>query len=317
MIASRRARLVEPQVSPAKRRANPLAAEATSLIEELDRQPKSPIRDTELDFARMLLKLSASQRLRANNPRRDELERKLTRILLRSKASPVMFPDTARRVGRIFSLIHDLTAKELAASIKKVGYDYESYEFYEHIRQALSRGFSILKLSAREVATIFVAMDDYLILEYNIDMGAADRHIYGLQRLLGITGKRKRELFARQIFEYAANAKPARRQASGAASDKRAQPPEGVALMEDKTLARLRRRYEQRLRSTELPPSGFNTIEQARAAARLVTTYHNLRTRQIERGLEPEPQDSRVVKANSLKIAFYRVRRKPGAKAEP
>jgi hypothetical protein len=89
------------------------------------------------------------------------------------------------------------------------------------------------------------------------------------------------------------------------ANDASHSPPSQIAVM-DKTLGRLRRRYEERLQNIALPASGFVEIEQARKAGRLSATYRNLRDRQIELGLEPEPKDARVVEAERLAEAFYR-----------
>lgn len=86
-----------------------------------------------------------------------------------------------------------------------------------------------------------------------------------------------------------------------------------VVLMEDKTLSRLRDRYTKLLNTIELPENGLKTIDQARAAARLVTTYKNLTKRERERGLEPTRRDVRVIEANRLAEAFYRNRQRAGA----
>jgi hypothetical protein len=83
-------------------------------------------------------------------------------------------------------------------------------------------------------------------------------------------------------------------------------PPQATATMPDKTLDRLYERYKDRLANIELPAAGFETREQAKAARRLASTYQNLRTRQLQRRLEPEPKHSRVVEAERLAEAFYR-----------
>jgi hypothetical protein len=78
-----------------------------------------------------------------------------------------------------------------------------------------------------------------------------------------------------------------------------------VTLIEDQTLVRLRERYEARLKNTELPALDVATKEQVDAAGRLAKTFRDLRKRQSERKLEPEPSNNRVAQAESLVQAFY------------
>jgi tetratricopeptide (TPR) repeat protein len=83
-------------------------------------------------------------------------------------------------------------------------------------------------------------------------------------------------------------------------------PRQVAAVLEDSTLGRLRRRYEERLANVELPKDGFKTKKQAQAAGRLTTTYRDLRSRQLKLGLEPLSKDSRITEADRLREAFYR-----------
>jgi hypothetical protein len=88
--------------------------------------------------------------------------------------------------------------------------------------------------------------------------------------------------------------------------DPKLSPTQVAAVIRDSTLGRLLRRYEEMLLTIGLPADGFETKQQAQAAARLATTYRSLRQRQIELGLEPLPKDSRVREAERLRVAFDR-----------
>jgi hypothetical protein len=84
--------------------------------------------------------------------------------------------------------------------------------------------------------------------------------------------------------------------------------PQVVAVIEDSTLGRLHRRYTELLEMVERPKDGFKTVEQARDAARLSTTFDNLQARRQKVGLQPLPKDDRVLEAKRLSVAFYRQR---------
>jgi uncharacterized protein affecting Mg2+/Co2+ transport len=90
-------------------------------------------------------------------------------------------------------------------------------------------------------------------------------------------------------------------------------PQQVAALTADTPLARLQVRYEKRLREIVLPEDEIKDVEQARAAAALVVTYRNLVKQQTKEGIEPQPQDERVTKAQRLSVAFYRKKRKAHA----
>ena len=77
----------------------------------------------------------------------------------------------------------------------------------------------------------------------------------------------------------------------------------------DSTLFGQLHRYAKMRKSIQLPEDGL-TIEQARAAALLSTTYGNLQDRLQTHGLQLLPQDPLVANARRLGATFYRQARK-------
>ena len=74
----------------------------------------------------------------------------------------------------------------------------------------------------------------------------------------------------------------------------------------DGTLLELVHRYAEMRESIELPADGLKTLDQARFAALLSTTFSNLQARLQKYGLEPLPRDPRVVEARRQSSSFYR-----------
>ena len=87
--------------------------------------------------------------------------------------------------------------------------------------------------------------------------------------------------------------------------DLKLSPEQVAAVVADSTLGRLQKRYDTLLK-VRLPSSGLETIEQARSAAQLSTTFDNLQKRRAELGLEPLPKSPKVADARRLSTAFYR-----------
>ena len=100
-------------------------------------------------------------------------------------------------------------------------------------------------------------------------------------------------------------------------NDLKLSPKQVDSVVQDSTLGRLHRRYEELVGTIDLPAGGFETKEQAQAAGRLSTTYQNLVKRRTELGLEPLPKDSRVTEARRLTEAFYRRMRRNQPTREP
>jgi hypothetical protein len=85
----------------------------------------------------------------------------------------------------------------------------------------------------------------------------------------------------------------------------------------DGTLLELVHRYAEMRESIELPADGLKTLDQARSAALMSTTFGNLQARSQKYGLEPLPRDPRVVEARRQSSNFYRRERvkKPSGSA--
>jgi len=80
----------------------------------------------------------------------------------------------------------------------------------------------------------------------------------------------------------------------------------GEEVSEDTRLDRLRARYERRLLAMVLPPDGFTTKAQAKAAARLATTLRRLQKVQAELGLPVTERPALVKKAESMRMSYKR-----------
>jgi len=84
-----------------------------------------------------------------------------------------------------------------------------------------------------------------------------------------------------------------------------------AVVLGDSTLFGQLHRYAEMRKTIALPEAGL-TLEQARAAALLSTTYGNAQDRLRTLGLKPLPQDHLVADARRLGAAFYRqARTKP------
>jgi hypothetical protein len=90
--------------------------------------------------------------------------------------------------------------------------------------------------------------------------------------------------------------------------DLKLSPSQVVAVIEDSTLGRLRRRYAALLEANSNLPDKLNE-EQARAATKLSMTYRTLQARLRKVGLPPIEPDVRVAEANRRSVAFYRSRK--------
>ena len=82
------------------------------------------------------------------------------------------------------------------------------------------------------------------------------------------------------------------------------------AIFKNSKLGKLLQRYKDILESIELPSNGFRTLEQARAAARLSSTYDSLTEEQVKLGFAPTSKDDRVTEARRLRADFYRKQQK-------
>jgi tetratricopeptide (TPR) repeat protein len=165
---------------------------------------------------------------------------------------------------------------------------------------------------------------DQLRITEEKDVGHVQGPLHDYLKSLGVPQSRQPELAAKiDAFakaeitgrEAAPVAEAATHEASGAKAKPRAKlnprdlsRPQVVAVIEDSTLGRLHRRYIELLERVARPQDGFKTVEQAREAARLSTTFDNLQARREKVGLKPLPKDDRVLEAKRLSVAFYRQR---------
>ena len=82
-----------------------------------------------------------------------------------------------------------------------------------------------------------------------------------------------------------------------------------AVVLGDSTLFGQLHRYAEMRKTIALPETGL-TLEQARAAALLSSTYRNAQDRLHTLGLKPLPQDRLAADARRLAAAFYRQARK-------
>lgn len=90
-----------------------------------------------------------------------------------------------------------------------------------------------------------------------------------------------------------------------------------VRASDDTRLSRLQARYEQRMRDIILPPGGFTTKEQAKAAHRLSSTLRDLQRVQRELGLPLTQKPECVREAERLRQAYEHHHTKGGEYIAP
>ena len=122
----------------------------------------------------------------------------------------------------------------------------------------------------------------------------------------------RHDAFVRSVWAVIANAKSELAVGDGKADDRNSTPP-----FEDTTLGRLRYRYEKRLREYIPPEGGIQSLEQAREAGKLVSTFQNLVKQQVRDKIEPTPENEIVTVANRQRVAFYEQQKRQGRPPRP